>query len=176
MCQTWQWATHILAHAIKWSWAVSHAQGIQAGEDTNFWEQKWSNCTAAPAHPQLHTLPCTTTDWALCRVWLLEMGIVRGWSYSVHIMVIQRQQGKNKYPVEMQFYPLSSCLNSLKLMALSCLQGLCRYKALEAWTDSSKLRKSVCYYKVLSLYCYVLFVGISYLMLIYILTIENSVT
>lgn len=44
-CQTRQLAVPILAHAIKWSWAVGHAQCMQAGEDTSFWKHKWSNCT-----------------------------------------------------------------------------------------------------------------------------------
>lgn len=45
MCQTWQLAVHILAHAVKWSWAVGHAHCIQAREDTSVWKHKWSDCT-----------------------------------------------------------------------------------------------------------------------------------
>jgi len=68
MCQTWQLAVHILAYAIKWSWAVGHAQCVEAGEDTSFWKHKWSNYAAfrsllpipicRPCLTPLHTVQC----------------------------------------------------------------------------------------------------------------------
>lgn len=64
MCQTWQLAVHILAHAIKWSWAMSHAPCTWVREDTSFWKNKRNNyttflsacCSTPSAHSALHHL------------------------------------------------------------------------------------------------------------------------
>lgn len=108
MCQKWQLAVNILAHAIKWSWAVGHAHCVQAGEDTSFWKHKRRNCkTFLSLLPIPICMPCIVPLHTV-KIWRnlpVEVSIVRGQSYPVHIMAIQRQQKKTKYPAEIHSTP-----------------------------------------------------------------------
>lgn len=126
MCQTWQLAVHIQTMQLNDLGQRSMPRAYRQGktEVSGNIMALVHNIPQAAAHPHLHVLPYTISYCAMCRILPVEVGTVRGQSYSVRIMPIQRQQKKKEYPAEIQFYLPTACLNTFASMAFSCLQGL----------------------------------------------------